>query len=243
MDENGITKIERFGMIDFIINLIDYSNKKKILNFFKKNLSDKEITVIDIGAHKGETINFFTKNFNVVKIFAFEPNQDLFNFLKRKIINKNVYLYNYGVGLKNEHKDLTITIDSASSTINKINTNTKYFKRKEKILAFGKNKNFFKDKQKIEVKNLSDFILDKEKKIDILKIDTEGYEFNILKGINSIDFKKIKFIYFEHHYDLMIEKGYKFYDINRLLKKNNFTQKYKIKMKFRKSFEYIYSSN
>ena len=90
---------------------------------------------------------------------------------------------------------------------------------------------------------MSDFILDKEKKIDILKIDTEGYEFNILRGINSIDFKKIKFIYFEHHYDLMIEKGYKFNDINRLLKKIKFNQKYKIKMKFRKSFEYIYSSN
>ena len=230
-------------MINLIINLIDFKNKKKILNFFKKNISKKEITVIDIGAHKGETINFFTKNFNISKLFAFEPNQDLFNFLKKKFKKKNIYLYNCGVGLEDEYKDLTVTIDSASSTINKINTNTKYFKRKKKILAFGKNKDFFKEKQKIEVKNLSRFLLAKEKKIDILKIDTEGYEFNILKGINSNDFKKIDFIYFEHHYDLMIEKGYKFYDINRLLNKNNFTQKYKIKMKFRKSFEYIYSSN
>ena len=40
----------------------------------------------------------------------------------------------------------------------------------------------------------------------------------------------------------MIDKKYKFRDINNLLKKNNF-QKLKIKMKFRKSFEYIYGSN
>ena len=90
--------------------------------------------------------------------------------------------------------------------------------------------------------NLSDFLLSKEKKIDVLKIDTEGYEFNILRGITQNDFKKIRFIYFEHHFDLMIEKKYKFKDVDQLLKKNNFSQKLKIRMKFRKSFEYIYES-
>ena len=45
--------------------------------------------------------------------------------------------------------------------------------------------------QDIEVVNLSEFILNREKKIDILKIDTEGYEFNILRGIHQLDFKKI----------------------------------------------------
>ena len=84
--------------------------------------------------------------------------------------------------------------------------------------------------------------MNKEGKIDVLKIDTEGYEFSILKGITEKDFKKIRFIYFEHHFDLMIEKEYKFKDIDQLLKKNNFSQKLKIKMKFRKSFEYIYES-
>ena len=38
----------------------------------------------------------------------------------------------------------------------------------------------------------------------------------------------------------MIKKNYKFSDINKLLRSNNFIQKFKIKMKFRKSFEYIY---
>ena len=73
-----------------------------------------------------------------------------------------------------------------------------------------------------------------------MKIDTEGFEFNILKGIKRPDFKKIKYIYFEHHYDLMINKGYNFSDINSLLIQNNFEKIFKIKMKFRKSFEYIY---
>ena len=230
-------------MINYLINLIDFFDKVKILKFFKKNLDNKSINVIDIGGHKGETLKFFLNNFNIKKIYVFEPNKNLFDKIKKEFIDKRVKVFNFGVGLRNDRKNLNITIDSASSTINKINTNTKYFKRKKKFLLFGKKKSFFLGIQNIKVVNLSEFILNKEKNIDILKIDTEGYEFNILKGIHATDFKKIRFIYFEHHYDLMIDKKYKFKDINELLKNNNFSLKYKLKMKFRKSFEYIYESN
>ena len=80
----------------------------------------------------------------------------------------------------------------------------------------------------------------KIKKIDILKIDTEGFEYKVLKGIKDNDFKNIELVYFEHHYDLMLKKGYKFSDINKLLIEQNFKMVFKIKMKFRKTFEYIY---
>ena len=229
-------------MINLIIKLIDYSNKIKVLRFFKKNLNKNQLNIIDIGGHKGETLNFFIKNFYINKIFVFEPNIHLYNYIKKKFFNKKIFLFNYGVGYSNEKKELKITIDSASSTINKINTNTEYFRRKKKFLTWRKKNPFFLEPQNIEIVNLSDFLLSKEKKIDVLKIDTEGYEFNILRGITQNDFKKIKFIYFEHHFDLMIEKKYKFKDVDQLLKKNNFSQKLKIRMKFRKSFEYIYES-
>ena len=89
--------------------------------------------------------------------------------------------------------------------------------------------------------SLSNFI-DREliRKIDVLKIDTEGFEYNILSGLKKSDFDKIGLIYFEHHFDNMIKKKYKFSDINSLLNKNGFIQTLKIKMNFRKSFEYIY---
>ena len=48
----------------------------------------------------------------------------------------------------------------------------------------------------------------------MLKMDTEGYELSVLKGV-EINHHKIKFIYFEHHYDDMIKKNYKFSDINQ----------------------------
>lgn len=230
-------------MINFIISFIDYFDKLRILKFFKKNLDDNKINVIDIGAHKGETIKFFLNNFNVNKIFVFEPNEKLFSKIKKRFVDRRIHLFNLGVGFKNERKNLNLTIDSASSTINEINTNTEYFKRKKKFLVFGKKKSFFLGVQDIEVVNLSEFILKKEKKIDILKIDTEGYEFNILKGIHQLDFKKIRFIYFEHHYDNMLNKGYTFSEINNFLISNNFKKVFKSKMYFRKTFEYIYENS
>jgi len=75
--------------------------------------------------------------------------------------------------------------------------------------------------------------------IDILKIDTEGFELNVIKSLENYS-KIVRNIYFEHHYDDMIIKNYKFSDINQILKNFGFKKIYKSKMLFRKSFEYIY---
>ena len=77
-------------------------------------------------------------------------------------------------------------------------------------------------------------------KIDLLKIDTEGYELNVIKGF-GVNIDVVKVIIFEHHYDLMISKNYTYSDINRYLVNKGFHLKYKFKMPFRKTFEYIYS--
>ena len=77
--------------------------------------------------------------------------------------------------------------------------------------------------------------------VDVLKIDTEGFEFDVIKGASSC-LKKIKFIYFEHHFDSMIIKSYKFSEIHEYLKNNNFKKILKIKMPLRKTFEYIYEN-
>ena len=87
---------------------------------------------------------------------------------------------------------------------------------------------------------MSDYI--KKHKItsfELIKIDTEGYEYFVLLGAEKF-LKKFKYILFEHHYDDMIQKKYKFSDINSLLKDNGFKQELKLKMPFRKTFEYIY---
>lgn len=235
------------NLFSLLIAIVDYRNKKKIINFFKKKFNNQLLDIIDIGAHKGETIDLLLKNFKINKIYAFEPNKNLFKILKKKFgkLNNSVMMYNIGIGQKNEHKNLNIMVDSSSSTFNNINRTSDYFKRKQKIFNFFfKNTEFIKAQQKIEINKLSNIIdIKKINRVDLLKIDTEGYEYNVLKGINNEDFKKIKFIYFEHHYDLMINKEYKYSDIHFFLKNKNFFLKYKLKMNFRKSFEYIYENS
>ena len=130
----------------------------------------------------------------------------------------------------------------SSSTFNQINQNTKYYQRKKKYLSFlSKNKKKEYEEITVQVNPLSYFeefkMLDR---VDILKIDTEGYELKVLKGIKKEDIEKIRFIYFEHHYDLMIKKNYKYFEIKNFLNQNNFHLKLKLKMNFRKTFEYIY---
>ena len=77
------------------------------------------------------------------------------------------------------------TIESSSSTINSINKNSKYLDRKLKVLKI-KNDDFFINKIPIKIISLDEFIETKKiQNIDILKIDTEGYELNVLKGIKK----------------------------------------------------------
>ena len=234
--------------LTLIINFIDKSNKRLIINFFKKEVNNNFIVILDIGAHKGETIDLFYDNFKINKILAFEANPLIYEELKENIRRKKnfnkIYLFNNGVGDKIEEKKLFVFNDSSSSTYNNIDKKTKYYQRKEKILSFLKfNKTVLQSEMKTKIFPLSYFQeVAKIEKIDILKIDTEGYELNVLKGIDANHFEKIKYIYFEHHYDLMIKKNYTYTDIKNFLNQKGFYLSLKLKMKFRKTFEYVYEN-
>ena len=64
----------------------------------------------------------------------------------------------------------------------------------------------------------------------------------MIKGLGE-KISQTRYIYFEHHFDDMIKKNYKFSDIHNYLVKKNFFMVFKIKMMFRKTFEYIYCNN
>lgn len=231
-----IKKIQNI-IFAIVINILDNQVKKKILFFFKKKKINN-IIVLDIGAHKGETIDFFINNFKVKKIFSFEPNPELFKNLEEKKSDL-IEVYNLGVGKKSETKVLNVYDDTFSSSYKKLDKKSSYFKRKNKF-SFS---NYKPKKIKTKVVCLDEFFIDKKIKIiDILKIDTEGNEFDILLGLKKKNYKKIKFIYLEHHYNNMLLKKYNFTKLNKLLNENNFFISEKIRMPFRKGFEYIYSN-
>ena len=235
------------NFIRFVLNLFDLIYQKKIINFLKKNSDIKNI--VDVGGHRGETIKMFLRNFSLNSIFSFEPSKKNFEYISSNLDNlrkKNkltkIVIFNYGLGEKNFTTYLNNTAESSSSTINAINKNSKYYKKKLKYLMVS-DVDYIIKSELIHIKTLDNFFENESiKHIDLLKIDTEGYELKILKGISK-NFKNINYIYFEHHYNNMIKKNYVFSDIHYLLKSYNFRQVFKIKMPFRKTFEYIYQNN
>ena len=228
------------------LSLFDYSYQKKWIKFLKKNKYNDFKILIDIGAHRGESIKLFSKNFIIKKIISFEASPINFEFLKKKIDenkqeynNTEIVLENIALGAENKIIEFNQFNESSSSTIKDINKESKYYKRKFRLINFLNNKKTFQ-KIKIKVLKLKDYIEKNNiKKIDFIKIDTEGYEFEILLGLEN-KIKLVDIIMFEHHYDNMIKKGYTFENINKLLIKNNFNKIYKSRMPFRKTFEYIY---
>ncbi|MBD1137521.1 FkbM family methyltransferase [Pelagibacterales bacterium SAG-MED43] len=226
-----------------LLNFLDYFQKKPIIALFKKKFR-KPIVVFDVGAHYGETIKLLLDKLNIKRIYSFEASPINFRVLERntsKYPNDKVKIHNSGLGEKISSDFINQTVESSSSTMHNLNINSKYLEKKLKILNIKKNNKFFQ-KFKVEILTLDHFI--KENNIDfidLLKIDTEGYEFNVLKGLKEYS-HKINLVYFEHHYDDMIMKNYTFGDIHHLLKKMNFRMIKKSKMIFRKSFEYVYEN-
>ena len=63
----------------------------KLKNFYKENLNSKEISIIDVGANKGQSIDFFLKIYPNAEINSFEPNKKLFIYLQNKYRTNTTY--------------------------------------------------------------------------------------------------------------------------------------------------------
>ena len=225
-----------------ILSLFDFFHKKRIIDFLKKEKLKNIDVLIDVGSHHGETIILFNKNFNINNIFAFEPSPINYEILKKnvkKLNNNRIKIFNHALGNINGELQLNQSVESQSSTLLSINKKSNYFKRKKKILSLSSDE-YFNESFQVKVETLKNFIL-KNKITDIgfLKIDTEGFDFNVIMGLED-NIHKVKYIYFEHHFHDMFQKKYTLSYIHNYLKEKNFEKVLKIKMMFRKTFEYIY---
>ena len=210
---------------------------ENILMFIERNIHHKRIakflqnrsikTIIDIGAHKGE----FTQNVlqieGVNKIIAFEPQKKIFNLLKEKFIKNNIInLNNFALSEKVEKKMMKINRMTATSTLNhEINNDSLYFKFKSFLLY---QKNSIIDEEEIDTTTFDVFFNEEKfKENTLLKIDTEGYEMQVLKGSEQ-KIKEIKYILIENQFSKMY-KNVNFEDCHNFLRKKNF----KLLKKFR----------
>ena len=210
--------MEKF--LSYIIDLIDkYYHQKKINNLLKK-LDLKKI--FDVGAHKGEFLENILSIKKKSKIYCFEPQSIIFKNLKSKFKNKkNINLFKLAISNSNKIKKLNINVKTSTSTFSSYNKNSIWKKVKDFILTGFKNKSII-NSELVSTTSLDNFCKKRKiKNIDLLKIDTEGHEFEVLIGSRNLLRDNIKFILIEFHLS-KIYKNYNIKKIEKILKKNNF---------------------
>lgn len=171
-----------------------------INKLFKKYLKDRLGNIIDVGACQGAVVDCMLEYINdSEKIFAFEPNPNVFEYLNNKYKNnKNIVLYNLACSNTNEIKDFYLIEDHLGScTLDQRWTKI----RREKVSSI----------VQVEVVSL-DTILGVNEKIKFIKTDAESYDFLVLQGAENIIKTHRPVIFFEssgltsanlHHYRLI----------------------------------------
>lgn len=147
------------------------------------------ITVIDVGAHKGESIRFFRKLFRNSVVYSFEPARTTFTILQKKFGGlEKVYLSNIAIGKEPGSAIFYENPYSAMSSLIKPNHNN--LKDKIKRAVFFQISNSISPYQ-VALSSLDVFFKTREiNQNSILKIDTEGTELEVLIGGESLITRK-----------------------------------------------------
>ena len=172
-------------------------------------LIGKEINFsIDIGANVGKYTKLLLTETNS-EVIAFEPLPKAFEELKEieKNFSSRLNVYNIGIGNKNSNLELNYSTEKSELA--------SFIEDLDK-LSFIDSKN--NKKIIVEVMTLDSFFKKyeqtyKEKEIDLLKIDTEGFELEVLNGASeTLINKKPKFIQIEFNWHQLFREQtiYKF---------------------------------
>jgi FkbM family methyltransferase len=185
------------------------------------NINDNAI-IFDIGANIGLFSLYIKQHYPSSKIYAFEPAPDTYAILDLNLASLGNSIKTYNIGLSDDNKesvfhyypDFTvisgfhanqerdaeiITSGIQCNNHHEIASVTQLInKRLEKLISY-----------KCQVKTLSKIIEQEHiMEIDLLKLDVEGSELAILKGIAVKDWVKVKQIVMEVHHKNDLEMIY-----------------------------------
>lgn len=181
--------------------------------FLKKYLKGRAGGVVfDVGANVGDYSKLVLQVSPQVTLYAFEPHPKTFTVLRKSLHQSNFIPVNAAAG---EVEGVLSLYDYEA------NDGSAHASLYQDVIE-----NIHKAKSieyKVQVLSLEDFAKSKNiEKIDLLKIDTEGYELNVLKGIAGyIESGKIEAIHFEFN-EMNISSRTYFRDFWNLLPNYNF---------------------
>ena len=174
-----LNKLSFYGMNYGVASgYANYSGEHFIINQIKRNLNNG--VIFDVGANIGDWSKFFIKECSNInyKLHLFEPSKFSFQTLKANL-DGNYNFHQIGFGDKNEKLKLFYDTKQQGNA---------------SILNFNSKKS-----ELIQLKTIDTFCVEnKISKIDFLKMDVQGFEYNILKGATKmLEINAIKFIQFE----------------------------------------------
>jgi FkbM family methyltransferase len=156
---------------------LGYIIRKKHFNSWLQKYDIK--TVVDIGANEGQFATDFTAIFPSAQFHCFEPLDVPFTLLKKRFIkNKNVTVYNFALGEKEEELVMNLNEFTPSSSFLKMNENhTTSFSHAVNTRQCN-----------IHVKRLDDIAASLNLTEPFLvKIDVQGFEDKVLAGgLNTV---------------------------------------------------------
>ena len=202
-------------------DLIDkFFHQKRIEKFIRKN-KIKLDTCIDVGAFMGKYTDLIFKIQKNCKIILIEPQTKYYSLLKEKYKNNyQVEVLKMGLSNKEAILELKINKHEIASTFSEFKNTNRYLNLKA-ILFESKLENMTANKEKVKVFPLNAILKEKNLYcIDLIKIDTEGHEYEVLCGLQNY-LKKINYILIEFHIGKIYE-NYSVEKIHKFLIENNF---------------------
>ena len=223
-------KLLRNLLLHFFDLIDEFYHQKRIANFIKKNKIEIK-NFIDIGAFEGKYTDLIFKIQEKCRVIMIEPQSKYYLLLKEKYKNNNlIKIMKIGISDKEKLLKLKINKHEITSTFSQFNDTNKYLNYK--AILFNSNlKNMTTNSENIEVFPLS-LILQKNNldSIDLIKIDTEGHEYEVLYGAGDY-IKKINYILVEFHIDKIYE-NYNSDKIHNFLLENGFILQKKFSFPF-----------
>ena len=151
---------------------------------------------IDIGAHVGFWLKDMCNHFNYV--YAFEPIEEVRQCLSRNVTAMNYKTYSFGLGAKNDVINVNYNPTETGNTHASKDGN-----------------------QTITIRKLDDMNLPK---IDYIKVDTEGFEIEVLKGGENMIKEYKPFIHVEVKERILQKQGISSNDVVDYLTSINYKE-------------------
>lgn len=153
----------------------------KLYDWLAKKMPDNitnDLSIIDVGAYHGDFTQTLLATKKVTSARLFEPNVDHYTYLKNKfLMDKNIFLYPYALGNQIGSQNFNCSQDGATGSL------LQYHQKYHHELIEKTVKSF-----PVEVTRLDDFYAERfpNDKIGLIKIDTQGFDLEVLKGAEKL---------------------------------------------------------